>query len=107
MNRRPLLTITLILAALALLPVLAGCGDTKGTISPDQYSQLNKGMSLDDVEAILGAPERTHRMGSGETATIYWYYRKTEGEGLVKVTFEGGKVSSISPYDQSLSPDEY
>lgn len=103
--RRLLLLSLVLTAALALLA--AGCGNSRGSISPDQYSQLEKGMSLDGVEAILGPPERTHRMGSGATETLYWYYNKTEGEGLVKLTFEDGKVTGITPYDQSLSPEEY
>lgn len=106
-RRRPLLLLLALPAVLALLLTATGCGGGKGTISPDQHAQLSKGMSLDDVEALLGPPERTHRMGSGETAAIYWYYNKTEGEGLVKVAFENGQVTIITPYDQSLSPEEF
>lgn len=104
MKRRFLLLLALA-ASLLMLSAAAGCGNGKGTISQDQHAQLAKDMSLDKVEGILGTPKRTHRMASGETATIYWYYEKTDGEGLVKITFENGKVTSISPYDQSLSPE--
>ena len=95
-----------VLIALALL-IAAGCGNGEsGGISPDQHSQIQRGMTLDQVEAITGSPSRSHKSGSTQNPNITWYFNKTEGEGLVRVAFVAGKVDNISPYDQSVEPEE-
>ena len=92
----------LIVAAFALSA--AGCG--KSGISRDQYDQIQKGMTLDQVEGILNQPDRTHRTGSPQNPSIIWYYNKSGGEGLVRLSFTDGKLDSISPYEVSVNPDE-
>lgn len=96
-----------ILFALTVPVVLAatGCGDNGG-ITPEAYAKIEKGMTLDQVEAILGTPPRSHRTGSTKDPTIIWYYNKSEGDGLAKITFESARVTNISPYDTSVNPDE-
>lgn len=79
----------------------AGCGDDTG-ITPEDHSQIEVGMTMDDVDAILGQPERSHVTGS----SIFWYYPKSDQEGLVKISFEQGKVTSVAPYDQSFEVGE-
>ncbi len=100
--------IALIVAAGMLLTMVllsaSGCGQ-KG-ISQSQYEQIQKGMTLDQVEGILGQPDRTHRTGSSQNPNIIWYYNKSEGEGLVRVSFLDGKMDQASPYDLSVNPDE-
>lgn len=91
------------IAALSLL-VLAGAGCGKSGISQDQYNQVQKGMTLDQVEGILGQPDRTHR--TAQTSSTIWYYNKSGGEGLVRISFTDGKADSISPYDVSVTPEE-
>jgi len=89
-----------------MLPA-AGCGKT-AKLSPETYAKIQKGMTLDEVESIAGQPERSHKLGSAssKSQTIYWYYAKTEGEGLVRVAFENGKVTNISPYNANINPEE-
>lgn len=96
-----------ILLALTSTTVLAttGCGENSG-ITPGAYAKIEKGMTLDQVEAILGTPPRSHRTGSTKDPTIIWYYNKSEGDGLAKITFESAKVTNISPYDTGVNPDE-
>lgn len=107
MTGRLFVLLALALMALLTLPVLAGCEQNKkGVMNPDQHSRIQKGMTLDDVEAIAGTPERTHKKGSARDPNIIWYYSKTESEGLVRVSFQGGKVDSITPYDTSIAPEE-
>lgn len=102
-----LLTAAALLVLMLVALTFAGCGNSKeGIISPDQHSRVQKGMTLDDVEAITGPPLRTHRTGSTRDPTIIWYYGKTEGEGLVRITFEGGKVVTITPYNESVEAQE-
>lgn len=95
-----------ILAAAAL--ALAGCGDSQksGVISREQYDRIQKGLTLDEVEAIGGEPYRTHKTGTSKDPNIFWYYSKTEGDGLVRISFLSGRVDSISPYEISVTPEE-
>lgn len=108
MFRRRAIVICLLALLAAFLLQASGCGDSKsgGTMSADQHARIEKGMTLDDVEAIAGAPERTHKSGSSKDPNIIWYYGKAEGDGLVRVSFIGGKVDNVSPYDQSVTPEE-
>lgn len=104
-------SIFLAIAITALVTVvstgLTGCGESKsGALSPDQHVRIQKGMTMDDVEAVAGTPERSHKKGSSKDPNIIWYYTKTEGEGMVKISFMGGKVDLISPYDTSILPEE-
>lgn len=112
MTRRPIKAMPALIAAIAaifLLTVLllanAGCGSKAG-ISQSQHDQLQKGMTLDQVEGILGQPDRSHRTGPANNPSIIWYYNKSEAEGLVRIAFEDGKMTTISPYDLSVNLDE-
>lgn len=99
-----MIIIMVLLAAALSLPA-AGCG--KSGISHDQYNQVQKGMTLDQVEGILGQPDRTHRTGPPQNPSIIWYYNKSEAGGLVRIAFTpDAKLDSISPYDVSVNPDE-
>ena len=100
-----LMTLAAAVALAALIFAAAGCGD-KGGVSAEKYSQVEKGMTLDQVEGLLGTPPRSHRTGSTQNPTIIWYYNKSDGDGLLKITFENAKVTNISPYDTSVNPDE-
>lgn len=110
MNRRSLaLFIVAAMAAVlaAALLGLTGCSQSKtGALSPAQYARIQKGMTMDDVEAVAGAPERSHKKGTSKDPNIVWYYPKTEGEGMVRVSFTDGKVDLITPYDSSIEPEE-
>lgn len=110
MNRRAVIFLTAVLlcAVLAVAPLgLTGCGEAKaGALSPDQYAHIQKGMTLDNVEAVAGAPERSHKKGTSKDPNVVWYYTKTEGEGMVMVSFVDGKVEKITPYDSSITPEE-
>lgn len=95
------------MAAIAALLLTAGCGDSKtGAINAEQHSRVQKGMTLDEVEAVTGTPLRSHRTGPTQNPDIIWYFDKTDGEGLVRVSFISYKVDSISPYDQGVQPEE-
>ena len=110
MNASRKFALMLALATLAImLTVLvisaSGCGDSGGVTS-EKYAQVEKGMTFNQVDALLGTPPRTHRTGPTSNPTIIWYYEKTEGEGLLRITFENAKVTNISPYDTSINPEE-
>ena len=93
---------------LTVLCGLSGCGSSKaGAMGPSQYARIQKGMTIDQVEAIAGKPARSHTKDSFKNPNIIWYYTKTEGEGLVEISFIGGKVDLISPYNASIpAPEE-
>jgi len=98
---------SLIMAALmaATLFALAGCGSKAG-VTQSQYEQVQKGMTLDEVEGLLGQPDRNHRTGPTNNPSIIWYYNKSEAEGLVRIGFVSARVDSLSPYDLSVNLDE-
>lgn len=108
MSRRSysIILIALLLSlAAAFMLAAAGCGDNSG-VTPDKYAQIEKGMTLDQVEAILGTPTRTHRQGPANNPVITWYYNKADSEGLVKISFQDAKVSIIQPYNTTVGPPE-
>ncbi len=100
---------TLIIATVTLIALTtlaaAGCGSKSG-ISRDQFAQVQKGMTLDQVEGLLGQPDRTHHLGTSKNLNIIWYYNKSESDGLVRVSFLDGKVDSTTPYDTNVTPEE-
>lgn len=104
--RRFSVDVVALLTVAVFLLAAAGCGGKEATISQEQHSQIQREMTLDQVEAITGEPVRTHRTGSPQNPDIIWYFEKTEGAGLVRITFIGGKVESVSPYEESVEPEE-
>jgi hypothetical protein len=91
----------------SLILLSSGCGDSKsGALTKEQYERIQKDMTLDDVEAIAGQPYRTHRSGPAQNPDIIWYYSKSEADGLLRVSFKGGRVDNISPYDLDVAPEE-
>ncbi|MFA5802661.1 MAG: outer membrane protein assembly factor BamE [Thermoleophilia bacterium] len=108
-RRQKIILVLMTLVAAVVISTLviasAGCGEKAG-VSAEKYAQVEKGMTLDQVEGLLGTPARSHRTGPSQNPTIIWYYDKTSGEGLLKIAFENAKVSNISPYDTSVNPDE-
>lgn len=98
------ITVAVLITA-CLLIVVTGCGSKDG-VSQSLYEQVQKGMTLDEVEGLLGQPDRTHRTGATSNPNIIWYYNKSEAEGLVRISFTNAKVDSLSPYDLSVNLDE-
>jgi hypothetical protein len=103
MRRNFILMVLTLLLSVSLLAA-SGCGEKPGSISRDVHSQIKNGMTMDDVDAIAGQPERSHSLGSADNPQIFWYYNKTDGEGFVRVVFENGKVTTVSPYDEDFTP---
>lgn len=103
-GKRMAVVVIALLLALLLSHAATACGDDSG-ITSDDHARIKVGMTMDEVESILGQPERSHVTGASQEQ-IFWYYTKTDGEGLVKISFDQGKVSSIAPYDQSFEVGE-
>jgi len=97
--------IIVVLLSLGLMIAVTGCGEKAG-ISQNLYEQVQKDMTLDEVDGLLGQPDRSHRTGTTSNPNIIWYYNKSEAEGLVRISFIDAKVDSLSPYDLSVNLDE-
>jgi hypothetical protein len=103
---RKILMLVLAVTMVSTVLVSAGCGGNKaGSIDESTYSKINNGMTMDDVDAVAGQPERSHSIGAAASPQVFWYYGKTDGEGFVRVVFEDGKVTTVSPYDESITPE--
>jgi hypothetical protein len=103
---RKLLVIILAISMATLAIVTVGCGgDKAGSISRATHDEIQNGMTMDEVDAIAGQPERSHSIGAAGNPQVFWYFGKTDGEGFVRVVFEEGKVTTISPYDESFVPE--
>lgn len=106
MSRRALIIMLVAAVAAISILILTGCGgDNSGSIDRDTYAKINNGMTMDDVDAVAGQPERSHSIGAAASPQVFWYYGKTDGEGFIRVVFEDGKVTTISPYDESITPE--
>ncbi len=91
------------LAALfAVSLLLSGCGKSK--ISPENYSKIENGMTLDEVEHVLGngtpangdgslvAAQVGVDVGSGASRSSTVEYIWESGPNSITVAFRGGKV---------------
>ncbi len=106
MSRRSSFVIAFLLVAVLVTVPAWGCGGTKaGFIDRETHAKIQNGMTMDEVDAIAGQPERSHSVGAAANPQVFWYYGKTDGEGFVRVVFEGGKVTTVSPYDESITPE--
>jgi hypothetical protein len=94
-----------VFASVVVMILVAGCG-AKAGISQSQYEQVQKGMTLDQVESLLGQPDRSHRTGPTNNPNIIWYFNKSEAEGLVRISFLNATVDNLSPYDLNVNLDE-
>lgn len=104
---RPLTKSILPAVALTIITIIlvVGCGGSSG-ITSDDHGKIAVGMTMDEVEGILGQPERSHVTGATQDPAIFWYYSKSDGDGLFKIAFEQGKVTTVAPYDQSFEVGE-
>lgn len=91
MNPRVFLPV-LVLTATALVP-LVGCGSD---VSRENYEKIQTGMTLEEVEAILGPGERTAGAGGafGDIGGSAQVYQWVEGEKTITVAFVNGEVIS-------------
>lgn len=102
--RRYMLPLMIMMIAVFALS-FAGCGDSQGSLDEETHGKIDLGMTMDDVDALAGQPERSHSIGSAQNPQVFWYYNKTAGDGFVRVVFEGGEVTTVSPYDESIAPE--
>jgi hypothetical protein len=59
-------------------------------------NRLRIGMTTKKVSALVGAPIRRGQAVTAEGTIVEWYYTDPRsGQGVVKVTFTNGKLSSI------------
>lgn len=87
------------------LLVQAGCGESEGAVSEEVHAKIQNGMTMDEVDGVAGQPDRSHSIGSAQEPQVFWYYGKTDGEGFVRVVFIEGKVTTVSPYDETITPE--
>lgn len=99
-------------AVLVGIALLAGCGgdddDDGGTgdapqsadqVTLEQYHQIKKGWSDDEVRDLVGDPKRTDTakvkgLGSAEC----WYYGGVAPEPTTQICFESGQVGFKTQY---------
>jgi hypothetical protein len=59
-------------------------------------NRLEIGMTTKKVSALVGPPIRSGQAITAEGTIVEWYYTGPQsGQGVVKVTFTNGKISSI------------
>ena len=61
---------------------------SQASVPKERFAQLRRGMTPDEVTALLGAPRPgwTHTLEKGTTRYETWYYQRTDG-GLASVGF--------------------
>ena len=91
-----------LVALFAISLMLAGCG--KGKITPENYAKIENGMTLDEVEHVLGngtpvngdgslaAAHVGVDVGSGASRSSTVEYIWESGTNSITVAFRGGKV---------------
>ncbi len=89
MTKRKLLVVATLLIGSMLL---VGCGSSK--VTKTNYEKVETGMTLEQVESVLGEGTETTSMGvqigdTGGSAAIYVW---EEGDKKITVTFKDNKV---------------
>jgi len=67
-------------------------GDTEFGQNPDNFDRVKPGMSRNEVESIVGRPDKT--IDTGDTTAEYWKIPAVPGQSVV-VTFANGKARTI------------
>jgi hypothetical protein len=77
----------------------------QASVPREKFEELRRGMSPDEVRAILGAPRPgwTHVLARGASSYETWYYRKADG-GNASVGFVDGKAY-VAEYDGVIKLD--
>jgi outer membrane protein assembly factor BamE (lipoprotein component of BamABCDE complex) len=63
-----------------------------GTVTLEMYNQLDKGMSYEEVEAVIGSPGK-HMTEEGDTNEVYIWDGENESSFL-SVSFKRNKLST-------------
>ena len=104
-----------LLACSALIPALVACGSKDGgegsqssanqcSITLSQLDQIELGMDLPAVEAILGEGKKDSEYTTGEETNVgYTWCGDVERNYLdgpvIEITFVNGKVDIVQPYN--------
>ena len=75
--------------AIALCLILSGCG---GKLTSNNFERITTGMSLNQVENVLG--EGQEIASSGKLSTYQWTEKSLLGAKIVSITFQDGKSVS-------------
>lgn len=91
MTTRQILVV-LVVAGLAMTMV-AGCGG-KSKVTKENYDKIKVGMTVDEVQDVLGKPTQESTLGIGPLTmhNMSW----TDGDKVITVSFKDGKVFSIA-----------
>lgn len=85
---------------LVVVTVLSACSSKEVTISKDEFKKLKKGMSISEVEKIVGGKGQ-EEINSVDSSIIEYTYPALDGvdsDGYVFILFSSGKVSTIIDY---------
>ena len=89
-----------LIAMLAILTAgLGGCSNDRGEASPEKYSRLELGMSLAEVEHIMGGPGQIRRFDNQPADETTYRWETTDSGYHIYVTVKNGKVGSLVDYD--------
>lgn len=75
---------------LVLFGLLAACQDA---ITPTNYERIENGMTMEEVEAILGPPSESKSAGIGSLSGTVSLWKGKDGT-TISVQFVNGKVVS-------------
>jgi len=79
--------------------LLAACGDENiATITPDEFKKLEQGMSLDEVEEIVGGKSKNPEAKENEDLRLFLDYDGENGidkESSVSLVFKDGKLETL------------
>ncbi|MED3484938.1 hypothetical protein P4523_22990 [Bacillus toyonensis] len=85
---------------LVIVTVLSACSSGDGKISKEEFKQLKDGMSISEVEKIVGGKGKEH-VNSADSSLVEYTYPALDGveeDGYVYILFNSGKVSTILDY---------
>ncbi len=77
-----------LLLILLLCLLVLGCGGNNANVSRENYDKIKSGMTVEDVEQILGKGTRLEDGNTMGGAMYEW----TNGKKKITVTFQKGKV---------------
>ncbi|EOW9530430.1 hypothetical protein ACO11K_004252 [Bacillus cytotoxicus] len=89
-----------IILLLFVVTLLSACNTGDGKISKKEFKQLKKGMSISEVEKIVGGKGKKE-INSADSSLVEYTYPALDGvekDGYVYILFNDGKVDTILDY---------
>lgn len=80
---------------LIIIILLTGCTSGENKITKDMYEKIEAGMTIDEVESVLGKGEETAKTEAAGITIVNYQWTNSDGSNI-QIIFQEGKVNTIA-----------